>query len=70
MLTRITAPVLLLHGSDTVTSFKKSAHYLSEHLANARVKEIEGAAHWSPKLAPHSIAREFIGFFEAILKRT
>jgi pimeloyl-ACP methyl ester carboxylesterase len=44
----ITAPVMVLLGSDTKPFFITSAKYVADHVPNARIQEIPGAGHAAP----------------------
>ena len=44
----ISAPVLVLHGSDTKPFFTASARHVADHVPNARMHEIPGAGHAAP----------------------
>lgn len=63
VLERVSAPVLLLHGSETDGSWStESVRHLAAHLPNARVHEVTGAAHFAPLLAPEPVAEEIAAF--------
>ncbi|MBW3657039.1 MAG: alpha/beta hydrolase [Actinobacteria bacterium] len=61
----ITAPVLVLQGSDTKRFFRASAGHVTEHVPDARRHEIPGAAHASPLTHPEVLAEALTGFFAA-----
>lgn len=66
VLERITAPVLLLHGSHTAQAwFTDSIRYAADHLPNATVREIPGAGHLGQLARPQRDADELIPFLEA-----
>jgi pimeloyl-ACP methyl ester carboxylesterase len=65
-LARITAPVLYLRGSRGSAWYAHSARYLAKHIADFRVIEIAGAAHFDLLLAPEPIAGELVRFFETV----
>ena len=44
----ISAPVVVLLGSDTKPFFTASARYVADHVPNARMHEIPGAGHAAP----------------------
>jgi pimeloyl-ACP methyl ester carboxylesterase len=53
----ISAPVLLLHGSDTkLRVFAAGARYVADHVPNATVREIPGAGHAAPLTHPEALA--------------
>jgi pimeloyl-ACP methyl ester carboxylesterase len=59
----IQAPVLVLLGSDTRPFFTASARHVTDHVPNARVHEIPGAAHASPLTHPEALAEALTEFF-------
>lgn len=59
----IQAPVVVLLGSDTKPIFTTSARYVTDHVPNARVHEIPGAAHAAPLTHPEALAEAFTEFF-------
>ena len=59
----ISAPVLVLHGSDTKPFFTASARYVADHVPNARVHEIPGAGHAAPLTHPEALAEALTEFF-------
>jgi pimeloyl-ACP methyl ester carboxylesterase len=62
-LTRIAAPVLLLHGSETHPAYAAATHHLVEHLTTVELREIAGAGHLGPQsAAAPSIADELASF--------
>jgi pimeloyl-ACP methyl ester carboxylesterase len=68
-LARVTVPVLLLRGQQTlhVTFFADSEQHVAEHVADPHVREpLPGVGHWGPSIAPELIAEELISFFETI----
>jgi pimeloyl-ACP methyl ester carboxylesterase len=52
----ISAPVLVLHGSDTKRLFAAGAQYVADHIPNASVREIPGAGHAAPLTHPEALA--------------
>jgi pimeloyl-ACP methyl ester carboxylesterase len=68
MLRRITAPVLLLRGQQTLLggSFAASEQHIAQHVADPHVRELPGLGHFAPVLAPERIAEELISFFESV----
>jgi pimeloyl-ACP methyl ester carboxylesterase len=67
VLSTITAPVLLIAGTSSRPWFRDSVRYVAEHLPNATVREIEGAAHFGPHLDARAVADEMARFFAAHL---
>jgi pimeloyl-ACP methyl ester carboxylesterase len=69
MLGRITVPVLLLRGQQTVldTYFADSVRHIAEHVAHPHVREpLPGLGHFAPVVAPEPLAKELISFFESV----
>jgi len=59
----ISAPVLLLSGSDTSPFFTASARHVADHVPNATVHEIPGAGHAAPLTHPEALAEALAEFF-------
>jgi pimeloyl-ACP methyl ester carboxylesterase len=59
----ISAPVLVLLGSDTSRFFTTSARYVVDHVPNARIHEIPGVGHAAPLTHPEALAEALAGFF-------
>lgn len=59
----ISAPVLLLLGSDTKPFFSTSARHVAEHVPNARIHEIPGTGHAAPLTHPEALAEALTEFF-------
>jgi pimeloyl-ACP methyl ester carboxylesterase len=59
----ISAPVLVLHGSDTKRLFAASARAVTDRVPNARRQEIPGAGHAGPLTHPEAIAEALTEFF-------
>jgi pimeloyl-ACP methyl ester carboxylesterase len=59
----ISAPVLLLLGSDTKPFFIASARHVANHVPNARIQEIPGAGHAAPLTHPKALAEALTEFF-------
>lgn len=59
----ISAPVLVLVGSDTKPFFTTSAQHVVQHVPNAQVREIPGAGHAGPLTHPQVLAGALIEFF-------
>ena len=66
-LAKITAPVLLLHGtrSNPDTWFIDGVNHVASHLTNAHVRKIAGAGHLGPIVEPGRVADELVPFFSA-----
>lgn len=63
-LDRVSAPVLLLHGTRTHRFYTDSMRRLAGRLADARVQDVPDAGHFTPIFAPGAVAEEFARFFE------
>ena len=64
VLAKITAPVLLMVGQETLLNiFADSVQYIAQHVAEPHVRELPGVGHYAPILAPEPFAEELIGFF-------
>ena len=61
----ISAPVLVLVGSDTKPYATAGAQYVADHVPNARIHEIPGAGHAAPLTHPETLAQALIEFFSA-----
>ena len=59
----ISAPVLVLLGSDTKPFFTASARHVADHVPNARIQEIPGAGHAAPLTHPEALAEALTEFF-------
>jgi pimeloyl-ACP methyl ester carboxylesterase len=63
----ITAPILLLRGQQTAlgTWFADAIRHIAQHVSDPHVRELPGAGHFAPVLAPEPMAKELIRFFES-----
>jgi len=59
----ISAPVLVLLGSDTKPYATAAARHVTDHVPNARVHEIPGAGHAAPLTHPEALAEALTEFF-------
>lgn len=59
----ISAPVLVVQGSDTKPLAATSARHVADHVPNARVHEIPGAGHAAPLTHPAALAEVLTEFF-------
>ncbi len=59
----ISAPVMMLLGSDTKPFFTASARHVVDHVPKARVHEIPGAGHAAPLTHPEALAEALTGLF-------
>ena len=66
----ISAPVLVLLGSDTKPYATRSARYVADHVPNARIQEIPGAGHAAPLTHPEALAKVLTEFFTPAQQRT
>jgi pimeloyl-ACP methyl ester carboxylesterase len=62
----ISAPVMVLLGSDTRPFFITSAKYVADHVPNARIREIPGAGHAAPLTHPEALAEALTEFFSPV----
>ena len=64
----VTAPVLLVRGRQTAlgTFFADAAEHIAQHVSDPHVRELPGAGHFAPVIAPEPIATELIRFFESV----
>ena len=63
MLGAISAPVLVLVGSDTKPYATDGVRYVADHVPNARMHEIGGAGHAVPLTYPEALAEALKKFF-------
>ena len=68
MLGAISAPVLVLLGSNSKPFFTTSAHHVADHIPNGRVQEIRGAGHAAPLTHPAALAETLTEFFGSARK--
>jgi pimeloyl-ACP methyl ester carboxylesterase len=66
----ISAPVLVLYGSNTRPFFTASARHVADHVPDARIQEIPGAGHAAPLTHPEALAEALIEFFAPARQRT
>jgi pimeloyl-ACP methyl ester carboxylesterase len=59
----ISAPVLVLLGSDTKPYATRAARHVADHVPNARIQEIPGAGHAAPLTHPEALAQALTEFF-------
>lgn len=59
----ISAPVMVLLGSDTKHFFLTSAEHVGDHVPNARIEQIPGAGHAAPLTHPGALAEALTEFF-------
>ena len=59
----ISAPVLVLHGSDTKRFLTASARHVTAHVPNVTLREITGAGHAAPLTHPEALAEALTEFF-------
>jgi pimeloyl-ACP methyl ester carboxylesterase len=62
ILERIAMPVLLLQGARSHPFYAGVIGYLAERLGDASVREVPGAGHLGPVLAPEPVASELVRF--------
>lgn len=63
VLAAVSAPVLVLHGSETKPFWRRSAQHVADHAPNARMQEIPGAGHFAPLTHPRALAEALEDFF-------
>ncbi len=66
----ISAPVLVLLGSDTKPYAIAAARHVADHVPNARIHQIPGAGHASPLTHPEALAEALTEFFTRAQKPT
>lgn len=59
----ISAPTLVLHGSETTPFGAFSARHVADHIPGARLQQIPGAGHAAPLTHPEALAGAFADFF-------
>jgi pimeloyl-ACP methyl ester carboxylesterase len=64
----ISAPVLVLLGSDTKRFFAAAAQAVTDRVPKARIHEIPGAGHAAPLTRPEALAEALIEFFSPALQ--
>ena len=64
----IAAPILLLRGQQTAlgTWFADATRHIAQHVSDPHVRDLPGAGHFAPVLAPEALAKELIRFFESV----
>lgn len=70
LLGAISAPVLVLYGSDTKPFLAAGARHVADHVPNARVQEIPGAGHAAPLTHPAALAEALAEFFSPTQQST
>ncbi len=63
LLGAISAPVLVLQGSDTKPFLAAGARHVVDHVPNATLREIPGAGHAAPLTHPEALAEALTEFF-------
>jgi pimeloyl-ACP methyl ester carboxylesterase len=64
----ISAPVLVLLGSETKPFFTASARHVADHVPDVRVHEIPDAGHAAPLTHPEAVAGALTAFFSPTLQ--
>jgi pimeloyl-ACP methyl ester carboxylesterase len=64
----ISAPVLVLLGSDAKPYDLAAARHVADHVPNARIQEIPGAGHAAPLTHPEALAEALTEFFAPALQ--
>jgi len=70
VLARVTVPVLLLTGEETLlgAAFDDASQHIARHVTDPHVREVPGVGHFAPVVAPEAVAHELIAFFEGALQ--
>jgi len=63
VLAAISAPVLVLHGTDSRPFFTTSARHVVDHVPTAAIQDIPGAGHATPLTHPQALAEALTTFF-------
>jgi pimeloyl-ACP methyl ester carboxylesterase len=66
VLATVSAPVLVLHGSDTKAFFTRGARLVAEHVPGARPLRIEGVGHAAPVTHAAALAAPLDEFFRSV----
>lgn len=66
----ISAPVLVLSGSDTKPHAARAVRHVTDHVPNARAQEIPGAGHASPLTHPGPLAEALAEFCSSRVETT
>lgn len=68
LLAAINVPVLLQRGTRSALYdwMADATRYVADHVADARVQEIDGAGHFAVALEPEAVADQLIQFFDQI----
>lgn len=66
VLIEVSAPVMVMQGSDTKPLAATSARHVSEHVSDARIQEIPGAGHAAPLTHSEALAEALAEFFEPV----
>jgi len=62
----ISAPVLVLHGSDAKPHDLAAARHVADHVPDARIQQIPGAGHAAPLTHPEALAEALTTFFSPL----
>lgn len=62
---KITAPVLVVYGSETFSFFKAVAKRIAECVPNARLAALDGVGHIGPVMAKNAFVALALGFVDA-----
>ena len=66
----ISAPTLVLHGSETTPFGVFSARHVAGFVPDARVREIPGAGHAAPLSHPEPLAEALVEFLAPVRQAT
>lgn len=62
-LATLSAPVMVLHASNSKPFFIVSARHVAHHVPNARMQDIHGTGHAAPLTHPATLAEALTEFF-------
>ena len=63
VLATISAPVMVLHASNSKPFFIVSVRHVADHVPNARMQEVHGTGHAAPLTHPETLAAALTEFF-------
>jgi pimeloyl-ACP methyl ester carboxylesterase len=66
LLADVTAPVLLLIGTESQPYYSGVVRYVADQVPDVRVRELPGVGHFAPAIAPEVVASELTDFFDEV----
>jgi pimeloyl-ACP methyl ester carboxylesterase len=66
-LSKVAVPAALLQGTRSIPWFVDGVRHVADHVADADVREVDGAGHLGPYLEPDGVAAELTPFFAEVL---